>query len=122
MHLFAMIVGALLHAVSALRRKDGANSVPVVNGPMTDGEFEYVNQQAAASCPGATNWHKSIVDYLKIFGLPSSLAARRELAAEYGYSGKAAPGSAEWNEWLLAETMNRVRDGRIVPAGLDDDE
>ena len=41
----------------------------------------------AAKSPEKLDWKKSIVDLLKLVGMDSSLAARKELATELHYSG-----------------------------------
>ena len=51
------------------------------------------------------NWRNSIVDMMKALNLDSSLAARKELAADLNYSGSDADGSAEKNIWLHKELM-----------------
>ena len=73
--------------------------------------------------PGASalNWRTSIVDLLKLLGLDSSLAARKELATEFTYSGSDEPGSAAWNIWLHRQVMTRIAaNGGTVPADLTD--
>lgn len=73
--------------------------------------------------PGAAglNWRTSIVDLLKLLGLDSSLAARKELATELNYSGSDEPGSAGWNMWLIKQVMTRIAaNGGTVPADLRD--
>ncbi len=73
--------------------------------------------------PGASalNWRTSIVDLLKLLGLDSSLAARKELATEFTYSGSDEPGSAAWNIWLHRQVMTRIAaNGGTVPAELRD--
>ena len=73
--------------------------------------------------PGASalNWRTSIVDLLKLLGLDSSLAARKELATEFTYSGSDEPGSAAWNTWLHRQVMSRIAaNGGTVPAELRD--
>ena len=73
--------------------------------------------------PGASalNWRTSIVDLLKLLGLDSSLAARKELATEFTYSGSDEPGSAAWNIWLHRQVMTRIAaNGGTVPADLKD--
>lgn len=122
MSVFSMIAGAVLFALAALRRKNQQNGLPLVQGRMTDEELETICKEAAAHRPDAVNWAGSIVDLLKILGQPSSLAARKELAFEYRYAGKDAPGTAAWNEWLHAETMNRLRDGRLMPPAHADED
>ena len=73
--------------------------------------------------PGAAalNWRTSIVDLLKLLGLDSSLAARKELANELIYTGNDEPGSAGWNVWLHKQVMSRIAaNGGTVPAELRD--
>lgn len=73
--------------------------------------------------PGASalDWRTSIVDLLKLLGLDSSLAARKELATEFTYSGSDEPGSAAWNIWLHRQVMSRIAaNGGTVPAELRD--
>ncbi|CAA2099473.1 DUF3597 domain-containing protein [Variovorax paradoxus] len=72
--------------------------------------------------PGAAglNWRTSIVDLLKLLGLDSSLAARKELANEILYSN-GEPGSAEWNIGLHKQVMSRIAaNGGTLPAELRD--
>lgn len=73
--------------------------------------------------PGAKglNWRTSIVDLLKLLGLDSSLAARKELAAELLYSGNDEPGSAAWNIWLHKQVMRSIAaNGGTLPPELRD--
>jgi hypothetical protein len=72
--------------------------------------------------PGAAglNWRTSIVDLLKLLGLDSSLAARKELANEILYSN-GEPGSAEWAIGLHKQVMSRIAaNGGTLPAELRD--
>jgi len=65
------------------------------------------------------NWRTSIVDLLKALDLDSSLAARKELAADLKYNGKDPDGSAEKNIWLHKEVMKALAEnGGKVPAAL----
>jgi hypothetical protein len=73
--------------------------------------------------PGASglNWRTSIVDLLKLLGLDSSLAARKELAAELFYDGRDEPGSAAWNIWLHKQVMRSIAaNGGTLPPELRD--
>ena len=64
------------------------------------------------------NWRSSIVDLMKLLDLDSSLANRKELATELGYTG-AKDGSAEMNIWLHRRVMDELeRNGGIVPDSL----
>ena len=68
----------------------------------------------------ALNWRSSIVDLMKLLGIDSSLANRKELATELGYSGD-KDGSAEMNIWLHKAVMRELeKNGGVVPAGLKD--
>ena len=51
-----------------------------------------------------SNYKNSIVDLMKLVGMDSSLANRKELAQELGYTG-ALDGSAEMNIWLHKKVM-----------------
>ena len=64
------------------------------------------------------DWQHSIVDLLKLVGLDSSLAARKELATDLGYTG-ALDGSAAMNLWLHKEVMKKLAEnGGKVPQEL----
>lgn len=66
------------------------------------------------------NWRSSIVDLMKLVGIESSLANRKELARELGYTGD-LDGSAEMNIWLHKATMRALEEnGGKVPAALRD--
>lgn len=66
------------------------------------------------------NWRTSIVDLMKLLGIDSSLANRKELAQELGYTG-ALDGSAEMNIWLHKATMRKLAEnGGKVPAAMLD--
>ncbi|WP_219211354.1 DUF3597 domain-containing protein [Variovorax boronicumulans] len=72
--------------------------------------------------PGAAslNWRTSIVDLMKLLGLDSSLAARKELAAELSY-GQDTSDSAKMNVWLHRQVMTKLAaNGGTVPAELRD--
>jgi 3-oxoacyl-ACP reductase-like protein len=54
-----------------------------------------------------SNYKTSIVDLMKLVGLDSSLANRKELAQEMGYTG-ALDGSAEMNIWLHKKVWEKL--------------
>lgn len=67
-----------------------------------------------------SNYKVSIVDLMMLLDLDSSLANRKELATELGYTG-AKDGSAEMNIWLHKAVMRELaRNGGKVPAALTD--
>jgi 3-oxoacyl-ACP reductase-like protein len=59
-----------------------------------------------------SNWRTSIVDLMKLVNMDSSLAARKELAQDLGYTG-ALDGSAEMNIWLHKKVMERLAQERV---------
>ena len=66
------------------------------------------------------NWRTSIADLMRLLDLDPSLANRKELAVELGYTG-ATDGSAEMNIWLYKQVMRALaQNGGKVPASLAD--
>jgi hypothetical protein len=64
------------------------------------------------------DWRKSIVDLMKLVGIDSSLAARKQLAAELRYSGDEKD-SAAMNIWLHKEVIKKIAEnGGKVPKEL----
>lgn len=75
---------------------------------------------AVAKSGQKLDWKKSIVDLMKALGLDSSLAARKELATELGYTGDQSD-SATMNVWLHKRVIQKLKDnGGKVPADLLD--
>lgn len=66
------------------------------------------------------DWRRSIVDLMKALDLDSSLANRKELAAELNYAGDTGD-SAKMNMWLHKALMKKLAEnGGKVPADLLD--
>jgi hypothetical protein len=83
-------------------------------------DIEAVLEQAVATKGQKLNWRTSIVDFMKALDLDSSLAARKELAKEFGYTGDAND-SATMNVWLHNALMKKLAEnGGKVPADLKD--
>jgi len=76
--------------------------------------------EAAVKAKGIKlNWRESIVDLMKALDLDSSLAARKELAADLKYNGPHADGSAEKNIWLHKQLMKTLAEnGGKIPKEL----
>ncbi len=55
------------------------------------------------------NWRTSIVDLMKLLGMESSLAERKELADELGYTGDKSD-SASMNIWLHKQVIQKIID------------
>ncbi|MDB5592643.1 DUF3597 domain-containing protein [Enterovirga sp.] len=65
-----------------------------------------------------SNWRVSIVDLMTLLGLDSSLAHRKELAKELGYTGDTND-SATMNIWLHKQVMRKLAEnGGKVPDDL----
>lgn len=73
----------------------------------------------AAASQEKLNWKTSIVDLLKLLGLDSSLAVRKELAAELGCPADKMGDSAQMNMWLHKAVLQKLAaNGGNVPADL----
>lgn len=65
------------------------------------------------------NWKVSIVDLLKLLGLDSSFAARKELATELNCPAEKMNDSAQMNMWLHKTVLQKLADnGGNIPADL----
>jgi hypothetical protein len=87
---------------------------------MTEVDVEQMLNGMAQNAGEKLNWRTSIVDLMKLLGLDSSLAARKELAQELHSTGDMND-SAAMNIWLHRQVMNKVAaNGGKVPADLKD--
>ena len=78
-------------------------------------------EKLAASNPQKLNWKVSIVDLLKLLGLESSFAARKELATELGCPSEKMGDSAQMNMWLHKTVLQKLADnGGNIPKELLD--
>jgi hypothetical protein len=76
--------------------------------------------QAVAIRGQKLDWRHSIVDLMKALKMDTTLAERRELAAELHYTGDTQD-TATMNIWLHKALMKRLADnGGKVPADLTD--
>ena len=69
-----------------------------------DGILDFMNEQRDQKL----NWRTSIVDLMKLTGMDSTLAERKELANELGYTGDTSD-SAAMNIWLHKQVIARIR-------------
>jgi len=72
--------------------------------------------KAVAAQKEKLEWRTSIVDMMKALDIDSSLAARKELAKELGYSGDTND-SATMNVWLHKQVMGKLaaNGGKLPP-------
>ncbi len=70
----------------------------------------------AAKSPEKLNWRTSIVDLMKLVGMDSGLAQRKELAKELGFTGNTQD-TATMNIWLHKQVLTKLAEnGGKVPA------
>jgi hypothetical protein len=103
--------------VSATAAAPAASAPPAAPPPpLSKAEVESLIAKIADKKGVKYNWKESIVDLMKLLDLDSSLAARKELAQELGYSG-ALDGSAAMNIWLHQQVMAKLAtSGGKLPA------
>ena len=88
--------------------------------PMSTVDVEKVLEGLASKYNHPVNWRTSIVDLMAILGIDNSLAERRELAKELGYTGDTKD-TATMNIWLHKQVMRKLAEnGGKVPADLLD--
>jgi hypothetical protein len=75
-----------------------------------------IMDKAVAAHHEKLEWRTSIVDMMKALDIDSSLAARKELAKELGYSGDTND-SASMNVWLHKQMMAQLaaNGGKLPP-------
>ena len=88
--------------------------------PSAPVDVEAIMTDLEARSGHKSNWRYSIVDLMSLLGMDNSLADRKELAQELGYTGDMSD-SASMNIWLHKQVMKRMaQNGGKVPADLLD--
>ena len=83
-------------------------------------DVETVLETMAAGTKQTLDWRNSIVDLMKLVGIDSSLANRKALAQELGYTGDMND-SATMNVWLHKQVLRKLSEnGGQVPGNLLD--
>lgn len=83
-------------------------------------DVEAIMMDLEAKTGRKSNWRHSIVDLMSLLGIDNSLADRKELAQELGYTGDMND-SATMNIWLHKQVLQRMAaNGGKVPANLLD--
>lgn len=104
-------------------KDDRAMEDPKPVAPKAISEVDVVSklEKLAAENPAQLNWKVSIVDLLKLLGLDSSGAARKELAEELGCPADQMSDSARMNVWLHKTVLKKIAEnGGNIPADLLD--
>ena len=100
---------------------DAAPVAAAPAAPVAISAVDVVSQLEALAAAHAEklNWKVSIVDLLKLLGLDSSLASRKELATELGCPADKMGDSAQMNMWLHKTVLQKLADnGGNIPADL----
>jgi hypothetical protein len=108
------IFGNIMSAIFGSKSATASPAAPA--GSSVD--VEAVLNERASTNKQKLNWRTSIVDLMKLLNLDSSLASRKELAKELGYTGS-TDDSATMNIWLHKQVMRKLAEnGGKVPADL----
>lgn len=129
MSIFGKIMGAIFGSHPAASAPAGsapsptapagaapAGSAPAAAPAATVDVAAIVDKAAAAHKGEKLEWRTSIVDLMKALDIDSSLAARKDLAKELGYSGDMND-SASMNVWLHKQVMSKLaaNGGKLPP-------
>lgn len=97
-----------------------AAAAPPTPAPAPVVDVAAVLDDLATATKEKLDWRKSIVDLMKLVGMDSSLASRKELARELEYPGDTGD-SAKMNVWLHREVIKKLAaNGGSVPDDLLD--
>jgi hypothetical protein len=131
MSIFGKIMGAIFgHSASATPPAGGGGAAAPAGGgagagsasaapsaaPAQSVDVAAIVDKAAAAKHEKLEWRTSIVDLMKALDIDSSLAARKELAKELGYTGDTND-SASMNVWLHKQVMAKLaaNGGKLPP-------
>ena len=93
---------------------------PASAATMPTVDVEAMLEAKAKTYSHPVNWRTSIVDLMAMLGIDNSLAERRALARELGYTGDLND-TAPMNIWLHKQVMRKLAEnGGKVPADLLD--
>jgi hypothetical protein len=125
MSIFGKIMGAIFGSQPASAAPAGSapsgsaptGAAPSGSAPAATVDVASIVDAAAAAHKGEKlEWRTSIVDLMKALDIDSSLAARKDLAKELGYSGDTND-SATMNVWLHKQVMSKLaaNGGKLPP-------
>jgi hypothetical protein len=123
--LMSKIIGHSARAEAATENKANAAtapaSAPTATAPApTQVDIMAVLEDLSAKSTQRLDWKHSIVDLMKLVGMESSLAERKALATELGYTGDQSD-TAKMNIWLHEQVMKKMSEnGGKVPANMLD--
>jgi hypothetical protein len=101
---------------AAANTGSAAGSSPAAAAPAQSVDVAPILDKAVAAKKEKLEWRTSIVDLMKALDIDSSLAARKELAKELGYTGDSND-SASMNIWLHKQVMAKLaaNGGKLPP-------
>lgn len=129
MSVFGDILSKIFHGPKAKAATQAAPATPVATSAATAApaqtaapapavDVDAVLSAMAEDTGQTLDWRHSIVDLMKLLSIDSSLANRKELAGELGYTGDTGD-SATMNIWLHKAVMTKLAEnGGIVPQSL----
>jgi hypothetical protein len=114
MSIFGKIMSAIFGSHAGATPAGGA-SAPA-SYPAQTVDVAPILDKAVAAKHEKLEWRTSIVDLMKALDIDSSLAARKELAKELGYTGDTND-SASMNVWLHKQVMAKLaaNGGKLPP-------
>src|SRR4249919_2973907 len=117
-NLLSKVFGQQAAVASAPSKSPGAPAAPGATALAGAVDVTAILDDLASKNPEKLDWRKSIVDLMKLVGMDSSLAARKELAKELDYTGDTGD-SATMNVWLHKAVIKKIADnGGKVPNEL----
>jgi hypothetical protein len=124
MSIFGKIMGAIFGSSAtaapaggtAAGGASGSAAPAPASAPGQSVDVASIVDKAAAAKHEKLEWRTSIVDLMKALDIDSSLAARKELAKELGYTGDTND-SASMNVWLHKQVMAKLaaNGGKLPP-------
>jgi hypothetical protein len=119
-NLLSKVFGQQAAATTPPSQAPGAATPPAPGGSAAPAAVDVtaILDDLASKNPEKLDWRRSIVDMMKLVGMDSSLAARKELAKELNYTGDTSD-SAKMNIWLHKQVIQKIADnGGKVPNEL----
>ena len=114
----AATAGSGTQATTATTTAPGAVAAPAAPAAVAVVDVAGILNGLAAKNPEKLDWKNSIVDLMKLVGMDSSLASRKELAKDLNYTGNMND-SASMNIWLHKEVLRKLAEnGGKVPQEL----
>lgn len=110
--------GAAAGPAPSVTPAGGSSPAPTESAPAKTVDVAPILDKAVAAKHEKLAWRTSIVDLMKALDIDSSLAARKDLAKELGYTGDTND-SASMNIWLHKQVMAKLAaNGGKLPADV----